>query len=313
MKRILFSLFLIFGALSASAMNYSDAREYAYFLTDKMAYELNLTPEQYDRVYEVNLDYFLSVNSRYDLYGRYRDYRDNDLRYILSDLQYARYMGIDYFYRPLSWRGASFVFNVYNRYYYRDSYFFDRPSVYISYRGSDWGYRRPDMGSPFFGITIERHYGGLRDSYMSRYGDRGYDSYYRNAPLHIVEGRYGGRGESYATGREYYGVPSYGTGSYSVGPIGAPPRYGNPSYAPSRGGYYESNTGSRGGNANGQDMRGGLFGGNASRGSRSSEHPTYGGERTSRGMGYSVGGANAAPITPQNNAGSDGKIISGRR
>ena len=86
-------------------MNYTDAREYAYFLTDKMAYELNLTPTQYDQVYQVNLDYFLSVNSPYDLYGRYGDYRDDDLRYILYDWQYARYVGVDYFYRPLSWTG----------------------------------------------------------------------------------------------------------------------------------------------------------------------------------------------------------------
>ena len=62
MKRLLLSLFLAAAGVSASAMNYADAREYAYFLTDKMAYELNLTPAQYDQVYQVNLDYFLSVN-----------------------------------------------------------------------------------------------------------------------------------------------------------------------------------------------------------------------------------------------------------
>ena len=143
MKRLLLSLLLAAAGASASAMNYTDAREYAYFLTDKMAYELNLTPTQYDQVYQVNLDYFLSVNSPYDLYGRYGDYRDDDLRYILYDWQYARYVGVDYFYRPLSWTGSSFIFNVYTRYSYRDRFFFDRPSVYISYRGSDWGYRRP--------------------------------------------------------------------------------------------------------------------------------------------------------------------------
>ena len=118
MKRLLLSLLLAAAGASASAMNYTDAREYAYFLTDKMAYELNLTPTQYDQVYQVNLDYFLSVNSPYDLYGPYRDYRDDDLRYILYDWQYARYVGVDYFYRPLSWTGSSFIFNVYTRYSY---------------------------------------------------------------------------------------------------------------------------------------------------------------------------------------------------
>ena len=87
MRRILFSIILAMAGLSAAAMNARDAREYAYFLTDKMAYELNLTPQQYERVYEVNLDYFLAVNSPYDL-ERYQEYRDDDLHYILSERQY---------------------------------------------------------------------------------------------------------------------------------------------------------------------------------------------------------------------------------
>lgn len=214
-------------------MNYTDAREYAYFLTDKMAYELNLTPTQYDQVYQVNLDYFLSVNSPYDLYGPYRDYRDDDLRYILYDWQYARYVGVDYFYRPLSWTGSSFIFNVYTRYSYRDRFFFDRPSVYISYRGSDWGYRRPEYRSPYYGLrVVESRYGGLRDSYVARYGDRGYSSYYRNEPLRIVEGRYGGRGWSYDTGNSYYGGGAYSSPRYEGSSYGVPSYNG--SYAPSR-------------------------------------------------------------------------------
>ena len=49
MKRLI----IIFTALltltaTAGAMSYEQAREQALFLTDKMAYELNLTEEQYD-------------------------------------------------------------------------------------------------------------------------------------------------------------------------------------------------------------------------------------------------------------------------
>ena len=47
MKRLLLSLVLLIAASALHAMSYREAREYAYFLTDKMAYELNLTPEQY--------------------------------------------------------------------------------------------------------------------------------------------------------------------------------------------------------------------------------------------------------------------------
>ena len=56
-------------ALSASAMSYEQARERALFLTDKMAYELNLNDEQYEAAYEVNLDYLMSINTYDDLYG----------------------------------------------------------------------------------------------------------------------------------------------------------------------------------------------------------------------------------------------------
>ncbi len=48
---------------SASAMSYEQARQQALFLTDKMAYELNLTEEQYEAAYEVNLE------SRPELYS----------------------------------------------------------------------------------------------------------------------------------------------------------------------------------------------------------------------------------------------------
>lgn len=43
-------------------MTYSQAKDEALFLADKMAYELNLTDEQYEAAYEINLDYLMAVN-----------------------------------------------------------------------------------------------------------------------------------------------------------------------------------------------------------------------------------------------------------
>ena len=54
--------------VQASAMGYEQARQQALFLTDKMAYELNLTEQQYEAAYEINLDYLLSIDSRDDVY-----------------------------------------------------------------------------------------------------------------------------------------------------------------------------------------------------------------------------------------------------
>ena len=46
--------------ISANAMSYNAAKNEALFLSDKMAYELNLTAAQYEAVYEINLDYLMS-------------------------------------------------------------------------------------------------------------------------------------------------------------------------------------------------------------------------------------------------------------
>ena len=81
-------------SLGAKAMGYDQARQEALFLTDKMAYELNLSLEQMEAVYEINLDYFLCVNRSQDLYGIYWQRRNSDLRYVLSRNQYSFFINI---------------------------------------------------------------------------------------------------------------------------------------------------------------------------------------------------------------------------
>ena len=68
MKKLIFTLAaLFFISVSASAMSYRQARQQALFLTDKMAYELNLTDDQYEAAYEINLDYLMRINDYDDL------------------------------------------------------------------------------------------------------------------------------------------------------------------------------------------------------------------------------------------------------
>ena len=121
---------------TASAMSYEQARQQALFLTDKMAYELNLTDDQYEAAYEVNLDYLMGVNTYDDLYGIYWRQRNMDLTYILLDWQYQAYLNATYFYRPLYWNAGYFHFGIYARYPRRDYFFFGRPHFYTSYRGA---------------------------------------------------------------------------------------------------------------------------------------------------------------------------------
>ena len=59
MKKIMIALMMLAIAATGKAMSYEQARNEALFLTDKMAYELNLTDEQYEAAYEINLDYLM--------------------------------------------------------------------------------------------------------------------------------------------------------------------------------------------------------------------------------------------------------------
>ena len=106
MKKFIFALVMLFTmTVSASAMSYEEARNEALFLTDKMAYELNLTEDQYEAAYEINLDYLMRVNTVDDLYGTYWRYRNLDMSYILFDWQYRAFCDAAYFYRPIYWSG----------------------------------------------------------------------------------------------------------------------------------------------------------------------------------------------------------------
>ena len=130
MKKMIFTLvFSLCAAVSLSAMNYEEAREQARFLTDKMAYELNLNDQQYNDCYEINLDYLLSVRTEADLYGDYLTYRNSDLRHILYDWQYTLFAAADYFFRPLTWYRGAWLFPIY-RYYSLGHYYYHHPSVY---------------------------------------------------------------------------------------------------------------------------------------------------------------------------------------
>ena len=126
---------LLMMAGTAQAMSYEQARDQALFLTDKMAYELNLTEDQYEAAYEINLDYLMSVNSVDDLYGLYWERRNLDLSYILLDWQYRAYLDARYFYRPLYWSAGYWHFGIYARYPHRTYFYFGRPHFYMTYHG----------------------------------------------------------------------------------------------------------------------------------------------------------------------------------
>ena len=136
MKKMFFALMVMLtSTMAASAMSYEQARNEALFLTDKMAYELNLTDEQYEAAYEINLDYLMGVAGRDDVFGTYWERRNLDLSYVLYDWQWKAYLAASYFYRPLYWEAGYWHFGIYRVYPHRDFFYFGRPHFYATYRG----------------------------------------------------------------------------------------------------------------------------------------------------------------------------------
>ena len=121
---------------SKNAMSYNAAKNEALFLSDKMAYELNLTAAQYEAVYEINLDYLMSLNGHADVFGIWWDRRNADLRYVLNAWQYDKYITLAHFYRPVAWKAGGWTFAVYSH-YNRGHFYNDRPKVFVTYKGGN--------------------------------------------------------------------------------------------------------------------------------------------------------------------------------
>lgn len=163
-------------ALNANAMSFTQAQREALFLTDKMAYELNLTDEQYDACYEINLDYLMSVSTVDDLYGTYWTRRNYDMGYVLFDWQLEAFRAASYFYRPLYWDAGCWHFVIYARYPRRTFFYFSHPTVYVSYRGGhSW---RMNGGHSYYHGHQDRfrsartEHVGMRDRFDNRRFDK---------------------------------------------------------------------------------------------------------------------------------------------
>ena len=134
MKKMMILAVMMVMTISANAMSYNAAKNEALFLSDKMAYELNLTAAQYEAVYEINLDYLMSLNGHGDVFGIWWDRRNADLRFVLTPWQYDKYVALNHFYRPVAWKAGSWTFAVY-AHYNRGHFYNNRPTVFVSYRG----------------------------------------------------------------------------------------------------------------------------------------------------------------------------------
>ena len=283
MKKLLFALMMLTVTISANAMSYEQARREALFLTDKMAYELNLTDEQYEAAYEINLDYLMGVTSRDDVYGVYWERRNLDLSYILLDWQWNAFIAASYFYRPLYWDAGYWHFGVYLRYPHRDYFYFGRPHFYVTYRGGHAWHRHGVHGyyhghSNYYRVAHRAHF-GMHDRWNR--GD------YRG-PRHSstrITGHPGGghsRIENHGNRRfENHGerrIEHHGN------------RSGSGNFSGSRnGGHSGSFSGSRSGGSFSGSRSGGSFSGSRSGGSHGGGFSSHGGSHGGGSHGHSGG------------------------
>ena len=278
MKKMMIALVAMLTiAATGKAMSYEQARNEALFLTDKMAYELNLTDEQYEAAYEINLDYLMGVTSYDDVYGNYWERRNLDMSYVLLDWQWQTFCAASYFYRPLYWRDGFWHFGIYARYPHRDYFYFGRPVFYASYRGGHawhvvggrgYYYGRRDHFRP-----VGRTHFGMHDRW-----NRG-DFRHHHTTSRIGNGntRYGGGVRNSSTRTTVNRHHSNNTGSYS----GSRHSYQN-------GSFHNGGSASRGSFSGGATRSSGSFGGGRS--SHSSGSFSGGATRSSGGGGSFSGG-----------------------
>ena len=162
-------MIVMIGTLSVQAMSLSTMRRNVRFLTDRMAYELQLTSQQYNDVYEVNFDFVYNVDNimrevvlgydyALDNYYNFLNIRNDDLRWILTEYQYRRFMDITYFYRPISLYQNSWRLGVFNVYTNVNFFYYGKPHHYRTYLG---GHYRTHFGNrSYYELHHRDHYRG---------------------------------------------------------------------------------------------------------------------------------------------------------
>lgn len=184
-------------------MSKSKIRTSARFLTDRMAYELDLTPRQYDDFYEINYDFLYEANLVMDdvmrgyrdaIYYYYEllDRRNEDASYVLNYYQYSRFMDADYFYRPIFNAGGRWNLRIYVTYSNHKFYYYDAPRHYKTYRGEhgrryyskgyySGRYKKQDRYTGRMRISGSRDFGrSLKNDFGVNVRDRGRDNHYNN-------------------------------------------------------------------------------------------------------------------------------------
>jgi len=200
-KRLMILAVMMVMTISANAMSYNAAKNEALFLSDKMAYELNLTAAQYEAVYEINLDYLMSLNGHGDVFGIWWDRRNSDLSYVLNSWQYDKYVALSHFYRPVAWKAGGWTFAVY-AHYNRGHFYNAHPKVFVSYKGGHnrvHGSHYAHMHKPAPAPAIGHRHAPMHDKGAKVMNDKGHLGNHNMGNHRSTFGRLQGKNNAHKT------------------------------------------------------------------------------------------------------------------
>lgn len=186
MKNFFAILTLAIASVTATfAMSTHTIRENARFLSDRMAYELGLDMMQYEDCYEINYDFISAIDrvmddvvygyqDAIDQYYDLLDWRNDDLRMVLTASQFARFCALEYFFRPIQTYGNTWRFRIHQIYSNHSYYYYRVPSCYHSYRGAHSHFHH---ANGFYG---GRYHHEIAPHYHHLHGHADYHNYHHN-------------------------------------------------------------------------------------------------------------------------------------
>ncbi len=117
MKRTLLAIVAAFVMMtSANAQRLTNIYAEATFITDQMIMELGLNSSQRNGILNINLSYLKGINSYRDIDAYGWQYRNEQIRRMLTARQWRKFRESYYFYRPIGWHNDVYVHNIYKKY-----------------------------------------------------------------------------------------------------------------------------------------------------------------------------------------------------
>ena len=117
MKRIIMTLVAIWMMItSMNAQRLTNIQAEARFITDKMVVELGLSSVQRNSILNINLNYLNGIRSYRDIDAYGWQYRNKQLKRMMTARQWKRFKNSYYFYRPIGWQNHVYVHHIYTKY-----------------------------------------------------------------------------------------------------------------------------------------------------------------------------------------------------